>query len=104
MKPLRCRVSAPWVTAMGAGDAVAFAPVRHHIETCLSCQASLARQRRVRRSLEDLSVVKQPAPMSGIVFGVESSSRPKKPVIAGAIGAVLVVGLGLAGLRRAIAH
>ncbi|HEY5652669.1 MAG TPA: hypothetical protein VIW46_14580 [Acidimicrobiia bacterium] len=89
---------------MGAGDEVSFAPVKHHIETCLSCQASLARQRRVRRSLEDLSSVRQAAPIRGVVFGVESEARQKKPIIAGAIGAALVVGLGLIGLRRAVTH
>ena len=48
--------------------------------------------------------MRQAAPIRGVVFGVESEARQKKPIIAGAIGAALVVGLGLIGLRRAVTH
>jgi anti-sigma factor RsiW len=88
---------------MGAGDEVSFVPVRNHIETCLNCQASLARQRRVRRSLEDLSSIAEAAPVAAMVLGVESQERRAKPSLVGAIAAALVVGVSVFGLRRALA-
>lgn len=104
MTSMNCRIAAPWVTALGSGDDVSFAPVRSHIDSCLHCQASIARQRRLRRSLGDLATVPETAPAFGFPPRTTARSSNRRPVILGAVGAVVAVGIGVAGLRRTIAH
>ena len=103
MTSVNCRIAAPWVTALGSGDDVSFAPIRKHIDTCLYCQASIARQRRLRRSLEDLASVSVNAPLSAFpqVSGRRSGSA--RTVVLGALGAALAIGIGLVGIRRTAA-
>lgn len=104
MTSVNCRIAAPWVTALGSGDDVSFAPVRKHIDTCLFCQASVARQRRLRRSLEDLAAVPEPSPVIEFPSRTVERSSHRRPTMLGAAGAVLAVGIGLIGIRRALAH
>ncbi len=103
MSSVACRISAPWITAMGAGDDVSFKPVRSHIESCLRCQAGVARQRRVRRGLEGLGDVAEVAPITRIHVDSAPDSRHGRQAFVGAVGAAIVVGVGVAGLRRALA-
>jgi anti-sigma factor RsiW len=101
---VNCRIAAPWVTAIGSGEDVAFAPVRNHIETCLYCQASVARHRRLRRSLEDLASVSVTAPAGASLFPTESPDVSGRPLVVGVLGAALAVGIGVIGIRRTLAH
>ena len=103
MTPLSCKLSAPWITALGAGDHVTFRPIQNHIETCLRCQAAVVRQRRVRRSLEDLGSVSEVAPVTRVAFRSAPETRRNRQAVAGAVGAALVVGVGVIGLRKALA-
>lgn len=102
MRSVNCRLASPWVTALGAGDEVSFAPVRNHIDTCLHCQASIARQRRLRRSLEDLASVSVNAPRSTLSRASGQRSSLARPVVLGALGAALAVGIGVVGFRRTV--
>lgn len=104
MTSVSCRIAAPWVTALGSGDDVSFGPVRRHIDTCLYCQASIARQRRVRRGLEDLAAVPETSPVVGFPVQVVDRSSGRRPAMLGAVGAVLAVGIGVIGIRRTLAH
>jgi hypothetical protein len=101
---VNCRLAAPWVTALGSGDDVSFGPVRSHIDTCLYCQASIARQRRLRRSLEDLATVPESSPAFGFPRHVEDRSTLRRQLVVGAVGAVVAVGIGVVGLRRTLVH
>ena len=101
MTSMNCRIAAPWVTALGSGDDVSFAPVRNHIGSCLYCQASIARQRRLRRSLEDLATATEPAPAFVLPLRAGERSALRRPFVLGAVGAALAVGIGVVGLRRA---
>ena len=104
MNSVNCRIAAPWVTALGSGDDVAFVPVRSHIDSCLYCQASVARQRRLRRSLEDLATVNETAPVVPLSPQASERSSARRPLMLGAVGAALAVGIGVVGLRRSLAH
>ena len=104
MTSVNCRIAAPWVTALGSGDDVSFAPIRKHIEACLYCQASIARQRRLRRSLEDLAAVPETSPVIGFPSQTVGRPSPGRPKMLGAVGAVVAVGIGVIGIRRALAH
>ncbi len=104
MTSVNCRIATPWVTAIGSGDDVSFAPVRNHIETCLYCQAGVARQRRLRRSLEELATVPESAPVFGFPLPPTERPSPRRPIVLGAVGAAVAVGIGLVGLRRTLAH
>jgi hypothetical protein len=97
-------MAAPWITAMGSGEVVGFTPVRNHIDSCLYCQASIARHRRLRRSLEDLASVPEKAPPFGFPSRIGEQSSPRRPVVLGALGAVVAIGIGVIGLRRTLAH
>lgn len=101
---MKCRIAAPWITALGSGEEVSFAPVKHHIDSCLKCQASVARQRRLRRSLEDLASLREAAPAAKPSGDVADGATPRRPVILGAVGAAIAVGIGVIGLRRTLAH
>ena len=103
MTSVNCRLASPWITALGSGDDVSFTPVRKHIETCLKCQASIARQRRLRRNLEELAAVPETSPAFGFRPSTDERSSPGRPAILGAVGAVVAIGIGVIGLRRALA-
>ena len=102
MRAVNCRLATPWITALGSGDDVSFGPVKHHIDTCLNCQASIARQRRLRRNLEELATVPETSPAFGFRPPAAERSSPSRPAMLGALGAVLAVGIGVIGLRRAL--
>ena len=104
MASVNCRLAAPWVTALGSGDDVSFGPARNHIDSCLYCQASIARQRRLRRSLEELATVPQASPAFGSPPQVEERSTLRRPLVLGAVGAAVAVGIGVVGLRRTLPH
>lgn len=104
MTSLKCRIAAPWIVALGSGEEVPFAPMNDHIERCLYCQASIARQRRLRRSLEDLALLPESAPAPGVPHPAAEGSMPRRPLILGAVGAAIAVGIGVIGLRRTLAH
>ena len=104
MNSMTCRIAAPWVTAMGSGEDVSFAPVRNHIETCLNCQASMARQRRLRRSLKDLATVSETAPSGAPLLPPPPPDTSGRPLVVGALGAALAIGIGVIGIRRTLAH
>lgn len=102
MTSVNCRLAAPWVTALGSGDDVRFGLARNHIDSCLYCQASIARQRRVRRSLEGLASVSESAPSDNVLFASGTRVRSGRSVVVGAIGAALAIGIGVAGLRKTL--
>ncbi len=104
MTSVNCRIATPWVTALGSGDEVSFTLVRNHIDTCLYCQASIARQRRLRRSLEDLAVLPETSPVLGLPQQGGQRFSFRRRAALGAAGAALAVGVGVIGLRRALAH
>ena len=101
MTSLNCRIATPWVTALGSGDDVSFAPVRNHIDSCLYCQASIARQRRLRRSLEDLATLPE---TSDVLHHAAERLSFRRRATLGAFGAALAVGVGVIGLRRTLAQ
>lgn len=102
MTSVSCRIATPWVTALGSGDDVTFSPVRKHIDTCLYCQASIARQRRLRRSLKDLASVSENAPAEPSARSSARRTESARPVVVGVVGAALAVGIGVVGLRRTV--
>ncbi len=57
-RPLRrrtsCAAAAPWLAAVASGEGGTPRRLRAHIATCLSCQAEVARYRRLRRHLRSL--------------------------------------------------
>lgn len=104
MTSMNCRIAAPWIIALGSGDDVSFAPVRNHIGSCLYCQASIARQRRLRRSLEDLAAVPEPSPAFALPPRAGERSTRRRPLVFGAVGAAVAVGIGVIGVRRTLVH
>ncbi len=104
MSSVSCRIAAPWVTALGSGEEIGFTPMRNHIETCLYCQAGIARQRRLRRSLEELAVVSDTAPTGRLSGGTAQRRRVGRSVLVGTIGAAVAVGVGVIGIRRSLTH
>ncbi len=103
MTSVNCRIATPWVTALGSGDDVSFALVRNHIDSCLYCQASIARQRRLRRSLEDLAALPETSPVLGLPQQGGQRFAFRRRATLGAVGAALAVGIGVIGLRRTLA-
>lgn len=103
MTVVTCRAMAPWVTAMGSGEDVSFGPATRHISHCLRCQAQLARTRRMRRDLRSLADQGLEAPPTP--FDVEAADRDVRdrgPLVI--LGAVAMVAVGAAGVRRLLAH
>ena len=75
MTSVNCRLAAPWITALGSGEDVSFTPVRNHIDSCLHCQAGVARQRRLRRSLEELAKAPETSPVLGFPVRIAERSQ-----------------------------
>lgn len=106
MTTMSCRMVSPWVTALGSGDPVHFAPAERHIYTCLRCQTQLVRVRRMNRSLESLGdrnvspPLRAPMTRTGLRETVPSGSRNLRAGVF--VGAGLAITLGLVGVRRAL--
>ena len=103
MTAVTCRAMAPWVTAMGSGEDVSFGPATRHITQCLRCQAQLARTRRMRRDLRSLADRGVEAPAAPLdLVGADRDVRDRSPLVI--LGAVAMVAVGAAGVRRLLAH
>ena len=100
---MRCEDVSPLMPALVDGPEVPNIAVQRHVETCLRCQAELARYRRMLRGLHDLRTrYVEPAPDSlDETLAALAESPERNPVLsilsgrrlayAGAIGVAAVL-------------
>jgi len=109
---MRCEDVAPLIAALVDCPEVPNITVQRHVETCLKCQAELARYQRMLRGLRDLrSRYVEPAPdLLDETLAALEHSRDHNPVrsilssrrlaYAGAIGGTAVAAVLVARNRR----
>jgi len=109
---MRCEEVAPLLAGMLDSPEVRDLAVERHVETCLRCQADIARYRRMLRGLRDLRtryVDPPPGSLDAMLAGFEDTV-PRNPVrsmlsgrrlaYAGAIGGTAVAAVLVARNRR----